>query len=232
MTLRFLCGLLSDTAIDVLSLAYRYLPPSTIDIQDMPMRDQFRYPDRFGDASPLPEFMGWFEFTQIFVEISEILFESNSNSINKSYSILRQFLPPRIYFYLVKTTSPNEWECFLRSLPLLRSIQLIQFDTKYFNLSQFSSLLTHLSSSSLDFLAVKLSGGSYSTIEQYSKAIRESELPHTKVSLELYLGDITDIESDSSSSDIFPTLQKYLFISHRIITSVYTAYIKSDYYYR
>ena len=45
MTLRFLCGLLSDTAMDVLSLVYRYLPPSPTDMQDMPMKDQFRYPD-------------------------------------------------------------------------------------------------------------------------------------------------------------------------------------------
>ena len=208
MNFRFLCGLLSNSARNVLSILYRHLPTLPISMENMPMKYQLKYEySIYAEEIPMTEYLGWIEFTKTFIVISEILSECNSDSINKSYSIVRQFLPNKIYLYISSTISPNEWKCFLQTLPLLKSIQLIQFDTNYINVSQFRSLLTQLTSCSLSLLAVRLNvikEDCYSTIRSYSDAIIDSKLrSETKISLELHHCELTDIESDYSSNKFF-----------------------------
>ena len=207
MNFRFLCGLLSDSARNVLSILYQYLPALPIPMEIMPMKVQLKYEHSFFSIIPMTEYLGWIEFTKTFIVISEILSECNSESINKSYSIVRQFLPNKMYLYISSTISPNEWKCFLQTLPLLKSIQLIQFDTEYINLSQFRSLLIQLNSCSLSLLAMTLTVKSEdfsSTIISYSNTIMESNIRfETKISLEFYGYEPTDTETDFFSKNIF-----------------------------
>ena len=198
MNFRFLCGLLSNSAGDVLSILYRCLPTSPIPMENMTMKCQLKYEYSGMYEIPMTEYTGWIQFTKTFIVISEIFSESNSNSKNELYSILRQFLPKKIYLYLSSTISPNEWKCFLQCLPLLNSIQLIQFDTKYIDVYQFSYLLKQLNFCSLDLLAITLNyvTDCYSTIKPYSDAIIANRLrSNTKISLELIRCELTDSET-------------------------------------
>ena len=132
--------------------------------------------------------MGWIDLTKQLISLSELLFESKSVSTQKSFEYFRAFLPETLYLYIDSATPPNEWECFVRSLPLLHSIQLIYLDTRYVKLPQFRALLAQMTSCSLSYLAVKFYEQDYSTIAAYCDVIVENQLTSngTKISLELY----------------------------------------------
>ena len=183
MVVRFVCGLLSDDADLILSILFKFLPTKTFDMIQMPMLWQLNYTRR---NYKFLEYSGCKEFTRDFLVLSEMLFECDSKSVLKSFSKFRRFLPESLYFYFVDSISPNEWKCFLKSLRLLSSIQLIFFNPAYFSLSQFRSLLEHLHTCSLRYLAVKLFYGNFSTISSYGEVLEEIQLPPgTKLSLEL-----------------------------------------------
>ena len=200
MVIRFLCGLLAENSSHVLTILYKHHPTPPVSMQDMPMCYQLNY---FG--TNMPELMGWTNFTDKFVSLSELLFETSCASISKSFSDFDKFLPQSPCFYLKSATPPNEWECFLKSLPLLHSIQLIYFDIKHVPLTQFRALLASLTSCSLRYLAVEMYDQDYSTLSEYSNAIRECQPPSdTKISLELFSCDLTTTESaDLSPTSIF-----------------------------
>ena len=132
-----------------------------------------------------------------------MLLESNLHSTSSVFSGLVKYLPQNLYFYL-STTSPNEWHCFLRSLRLLHSIQLIHFNTEHVTPTQFRSLLTELSSCFLTYLAVELEWRKdISTLYQYTEIINEIQLPSaTKISLYLIYAKF-DSSSDIVSTHIF-----------------------------
>ena len=196
MVVRFLCGLLFDDAELILSILYKFLPTNTVDMIQMPMTWQLKY------NYQLLEYTGCKELTQDFLVLSEMLFECDSKSVVKSFPKFRPFLPQSLYIYFDDSISPNEWKCFLKSLRLLRSIQLICFNTHYFSPSQFRSLLEHLHTCSLSYLAVSLYRGSFSTLSSYSEVLEEIQLPPgTKLSLKLEDYSLTD------STDPMPNLQ-------------------------
>ena len=193
MVVRFVCGLLSDDADLILSILFKFLPTKTVDMIQMPMVWQLYY---YNYDYEFLKYSGCEEFTRDFLVLSEMLFECDSKSVLKSFSKFRRFLPESLYFYLDDSISPNEWKCFLKSLRLLRSIQLIYFDTRYFSLSQFRSLLEHLHTCSLKYLAVRLYGGDFSTLSSYSEVLEEIQLlPGTKFSLKLFNCNLTDSDS-------------------------------------
>ena len=214
MVVRFVCGLLSDNADLILSILYKFLPTKTVDMIQMPMVWQLHYKQEplysFRSNCQFLEYSGCKELTRDFLVLSEMLFECDSKSVLKSFIKFRRFLPESLYFYFVDSISPNEWKCFLKSLRLLPSIQLIYFDTCYVSPSQFKSLLEHLHTCSLSYLAVKLDFShfpffhrDFSTLSSYSEVLEEIQLPpETKLSLKLQGGELTDSDSAVSVSNL------------------------------
>ena len=201
MVIRFLCGLLAENASHILTILYKHHSTPPVSMQDMPMHYQLNYP-----GTNMLGLMGWTNFTEKFV-LSELLFETSCDSISKSFPDFDKFLPQSPCFYLESATPPNEWECFLKSLPLLHSIQLIYFDTRHVPLTQFRALLASLTSCSLRYLAVKMYHQHYSTLSEYSNAIRECQLPSdTKISLELNSCNLTTNVSPTSIFTPFSSL--------------------------
>ena len=214
MVVRFLCGMLSNSAIRVLFILYKYyLRPSPMPMQEMPMCFQFNFDWDYNSRQAAPEypttipgFMKWIEFTIKFATLSEMLFESDYHSI----SHFRHFLPKVVYFYLGETFSPNEWQSFLRSLPLLHSIELIYFKDEFVTPLQFTSLLLHLTSCSLNYLAIRIERDS--DLSLYCDAIRESQLSSdTKISLDLACLDLFESadQVDTNVFQLFSSLSLY-----------------------
>ena len=197
MVVRFVCGLLSDDADLILSILFKFVPTKTVDMIQMPMVWQLNC------NKQLLEYSGCKEFTRDFLVLSEMLFECDSKSVLISFAKFRRFLPESLYFYFEDSISPNEWKCFLKSLRLLRSIQLIHFNSKYISPPQFRSLLEHLHTCSLNYLAVRLYHGIFSTLSSYSGALEEIQLPPgAKLKLELFGCDLTDSYSAVSVSNL------------------------------
>ena len=114
MVLRFLCGLLSELSPRVLTILYKVFTPQVI--LDLPMYHQLGYD--FRDFSILP-YTGWTEFTEKYILLNPILFETNLDSI---INCIKIFFPNSISIYLdrsIQRVSPNEWICFVQSLKLL-----------------------------------------------------------------------------------------------------------------
>ena len=199
MVVRFLCGLLCKEADLILSILFKFVPTTPISMLHMPMLYQLYYV-RF------LEFTDWVDFTNKFVVLSEMVFECNCESISESFSNFRRFLLQSLHFYFDNPISPNGWECFVKSVRLLHSIQLLYFDSRYVSPSQFRSLLEHLDTCSLSYLAVQFYDTDFSTFSSYSRVLEEIQLPPgTKLSLELYSCNLTDTESavHVSSSQLF-----------------------------
>ena len=212
MVLRFLCGLLCDSGLRVLYILYKYYPNTPVTMIDMPIRHQFAYcpqvihPNNFY-MFDIHSIMGWTEFTEKYLSLSALLFESNSDLNYNSFPFFRIFLPQAPCFYFDSDTLPNEWECFLKSLPLLHSIQLIYFDTRHVPLTHFRALLTNLTPCSLRYLVLKMHNQDYSTLSDYSNVIRECQLPPDtrEISLELYFCNLTS----TVSADMSPTFTPF-----------------------
>ena len=199
MVVRFLCGLLCAEADLILSILFKFLPTTPISMLHIPMLCQLNY-------VIFLEFTDWIEFTNKFVLLSEMVFECNCESISESFPNFRRFLPQSLHFYFDNPISPNGWECFVKSVRLLHSIQLLYFDSRYVSPSQFRSLLEHLDTCSLSYLAVKFFRTDFSTLSSYGRVLEEIQLPPgTKLSLDLIDCNLTDTESavHVSSSQLF-----------------------------
>ena len=194
MMVRFLCGLLSDSGLRVLYILYKYYPNTPVAMTNMPMCFQFNYPE----SSEMHSIMGWAEFTNKYLSLASLLFESSSDSNNNTFPFFRAFLPQTLFFYFNPTSPPpNEWECFVKSLHLLHSVQLICLDSKGVTIPQFRELLTQLTSCNLTCLAVKFYYiQDYSTLTAYSEVIQECQLPSvTKISLQISSCNLTNTKS-------------------------------------
>ena len=176
-------------------LDYNYIPQHQIVFQRK----------RKYQLKSLPYIMGWAEFTKTFLTLSTLLFECNSNSISNSFSIFNRHLPNRLFFYFDSSIAPNEWECFVRSLKLFNTTQIIWIDTNYISIPQFQLLTAQLASCSIRCLAIKIFDEHYFTISRYTDAIIKSGLPsQTKLSIELFdCGFFDNVES----ADFLSTLR-------------------------
>ena len=192
MIVRFLCGLLRDKSAAVLSILYRYLTPQTIQLTDIPMCYQLRY--EYLDTHN----QGWNEFSEVYFQMTAILYETDSNSIPVWFAHFKQFFPDPIYIFINTTISPNEWICFLQSLQLVSKIQLIYIDTDFINPTQFKFLTQNLGICSVQFLALKFSVKDSTTVLPYIYLIRETDLLFgTRISLELCSCDLTGVTTDN-----------------------------------
>ena len=186
MVVRFLCGLQSDKAAAVLSIIYRYLTPQPIQLIDMPMMYQLKY-------SALYHHQGWNEFTEIYLQLAAIVYETNSNSVPIWYSNFKQNFPEPIYLYIESAFSPNEWMCFIQSLKLVNKIHLIYIDTGNINKTQFYSLMQEMRNCSVSLLALTFNNKNSNTVLSYTEIIRNTELKFdTKISFDLFQCFLSD----------------------------------------
>ena len=200
MVVRFLCGLLSDKAAAILSIIYRYLTPQPIQLIDMPMSYQLKY-------EPLYHHEGWNEFTEIYLQLAAIVYETNYNSVPYWYSSFQQYFPDPIYLYIQSAVSPNEWICFTQSLELVNKIQLIYIHTDNINTTQFNSLMQEMRNCSVTLLALEFSNKDYNAVLSYTEIIRNAELKfNTKISFALDRCDL----SDETGVRIFQTTNQIL----------------------
>ena len=198
MLVRFLCGILSHKSAAILSVMYRYLTPQPTQLNNMPIIYQYSL---FRTLYFLIE--GWKVFTEFYLQLTAILYETNSNSIINRFAYYRQFLPNPIYFYFTQTVSPNEWICFLQSLQLLSQIQLIYIKTEFINPKQFIDLIEKVCS--LHYLALEFYKKDTPSILKYFK---DTEFPcDTKISIELNECDLTH----ETAVELFPLSNQNLF---------------------
>ena len=200
MVVRFLCGLLSDKAAAVLSIIYRYLTPQPIQLIDMPMSYQLKY-------NSLCHHQGWNDFTETYLQLAAIVYETNSNSVPFWYSNFKQYFPDPIYLYIQSAVSPNEWICFTQSLKLVNKIQLIYIHTNYINTTQFNTLMQELRNCSLSQLTLSFYKKDSNTVLSYTEIIRNTELKFdTKISFYLSYCNL----SDETGVRIFQTTNQIL----------------------
>ena len=189
MVVRFLCGLITERSSAILTVLYRKLITQTV--QELPMYCQLEYESIYGNQ--LREHTGWYEFTKKYFQLTPILFETNSKSITNCFN---QFLQNSICIYLnsrVLPVSPNEWECFLQSLQLVKHIQVILIDTDSVNLTQFKSLLQIIANSPLSYLALRFFRKDSTKVLSYTYLFKETKLRiETRINIELSLCALTD----------------------------------------
>ena len=206
MVVRFLCGLLSDKAAAVLSIIHRYLIPQPIQLIDMPMSYQLKYSDLYHQHV-------WNEFTEIYLQLPAIVYETNSNSVPFWYSNFQQYFPDPIYLYILSAVSPNEWICFIQSLKLVNKIQLIYILTNNINATQFNSLMQEMRNCSISILALKFYNKDSNTVLSYTEIIRNTEMKFDiKISFELYecyLSDETGVRIFQTTNQILSGLSLY-----------------------
>ena len=207
MVVRFLCGLLSDKAAAVLSIIYRYLTPQPIQLIDMPMIYELNY-------QSLYHHQGWNEFTEIYIQLAAIVYETNSNSIPIWCSNFKQHFPNPIYLYIQSAVSPNEWICFIQSLKLVNKIQLIFIHTNNINTTQFNSLMQEMRNCSVSLLALQFNRKDSNTVLSYTEIIRNTELKFdTKISFDLIqcnLSDETGVRIFQTTNQILSGLRLFL----------------------
>ena len=198
MVVRFLCGLITERSAAILTVLYRKLIPQAI--QELPMYYQLEY------EYALRKYTSWHEFTKKYFQLTPILFETNSKSITNCFN---QFLQNSICIYLNDTVlpvSPNEWECFLQSVQLVKHIQVIHIDTNLVNVTQFKSLLEIIANSPLSYLALEFFRKDSTKILAYTDLFKETKLSiETRISIELYLCSLIDLLAVSTDVNILPT---------------------------
>ena len=153
---RFICGLLSDNANSILLI-----------------------------CTEAWRFVGWIEFTRKYVLLSEMLFECQSYSITDYFLYFELFIPHIRCFYFDGFIFPNDWHCFVRSLPFLDYVHLISLKASPLDTypSQLRLLLTQLHSFSHSHLSIYFHQIDYDFLATYKEVFEDCELQFdTKIS--------------------------------------------------
>ena len=213
MVLRFLCGLLSDEAAALLSISYRYLTPQPIQLIDLPICYQLNYEWFYHHEA-------WNELTDVYIQLSTIIYETNSVSVPNWFAYFKRFFPSPIYLYVQQIVSPNEWICFVQSLKHAAQIQLIYIDTNCsINPTQLNSLIQEMRICSVSLLALNFLSKDSATVISYTDILREKGMMFdTKISIELYFCNFT-VETDVS---LFPTSANQILFCISLIDNVYS----------
>ena len=210
MVVRFLCGLLSDDSMNVFYLLFKHVTPRPVPTHHLPEFVQLRYEqyDLFFGCT------GWQEFSEKFFQLSAMLSESDCDSIPNFFQVCRRFIPDSVCFYIESAVTPNEWICFLESLPLFEHIHLILVHSDYVTPEQLFDLFECIKKCSVSCVALQLSNKSNTEVLDYANAIQRTQLTNTKLSLELYECKLTEIEtvkalSTCSANQILSGLSLY-----------------------
>ena len=107
----------------------------------------------------------------------------------------------------VLPVSPNECECFLQSLQLVKHIQVIRIDSNSVNLTQFKSLLEIIANSPLSCLALRFFKKDSTKVLAYIDQFKETKLRiETRISIELEECTLTDATTVNILSTAVNTL--------------------------
>ena len=189
MLVRFLCGILTDRSAAILSIMYRYLTPQPTQMRDIPLSCQL-FRDENGDIIPYTDIQ---YFSKVFIQLTSLLFETDSFSVEGHFAYYSQFFPSPLYLYFTEEVSPNEWFCFSKSLKWILKIQLLHIWTSRINPIQFVSLLKHFRFCSVKYLAIIFRRNSSTEVLAYTDSIRDSEFSFdTKISIDLSECDMSD----------------------------------------
>ena len=197
MVVRFVCGLLSRESMNVIYLLFKHVTPHPVPIHHLPECVQLRYEEQFRIAdSHLFQYTGWKEFTEKFLQLSAMLFESDCDSIPDFFQVCRRFLPDSVCFYIESAVTPNEWICFLESLPLFEHIHFIYVHSDYVTPDQLFHLFESITQCSVSCVALEMFLEKSDTeILDYANAIQRTQLTNTKLSLELKECKLTKTET-------------------------------------
>ena len=187
MVVRFLCGLLSDESMNVFYLLFKHVTPRPVPIHHLPKYVQLKY--------QLLQYTGWQEFSEKFFQLSAMLSESDCDSIPNFFQMCRRFIPDSVCFYIESAVTPNEWICFVESLPLFEHIHLIHVNSDYVTPEQLFDLFECIKKCSVSCVALQLSNKSNTEVLDYANAIQRTQLTNTKLSLELIECNLTETET-------------------------------------
>ena len=189
MLVRFLCGILTDRSAAILAIMYRYLTPQPTQMRDIPLSCQLF----FGGYSEIILYTDIHYFSEVFIQLTSLLFETDSFSVEGHFAYYSQFFPSNLYLYFTGEVSPNEWFCFLKSLKWIQQIQLLHIGTWCINPIQFMSLLKEFRFCSVKYLAITFRRNSSKEVLAYTDSIRDSEFSFdTKISIDLSECDMSD----------------------------------------
>ena len=193
MVVRFLCGLLSDSAACLIPIICRNLIPDAMSLKGLPMVHQLSY---IGNVLVVSD---WYEFTKFYLLICTIIVETNSKLMKRYFRCLSDLLPENVYLYFNDSVSPNEWHCFIFSLEYINKMEIVFIRMTLINPLQFNLLLHQLSFCSLHYLALHFVKQDYNTIRSYTNCL----LP-TNYKISITIRECALTESQPSSS-LFPT---------------------------
>ena len=197
MVVRFLCGLLTDSAACLIPIFCRNLIPDAMSLKGFPMIHQLRYITNITAVSD------WSQFTRVYLLICTVIVETNSRLMDSYFLCLKELLPVNVFFYFDNSIPPNDWHCFLLSLRYIRIIEILYIATYLINPIQFGLLLRQLSSCSLSYLAIAFYGDDPLPIQSYTSLLVSTDIPiHYKISISLRRCKLTE---SHPSSPLFPT---------------------------
>ena len=151
MVARFLCGLLSDESMNVFYLLFKHVTPRPVPIHHLPQCVQLKF-----DGNEFVHRTGWKEFTETFLQLSAMLSESDCDSIPDFFQVCRRFLPDSVCFYIESKVAPNEWICFLESLPLFEHIHLIHVKSYFVTSEQLLDLFESIKQCSVSCVSLEM----------------------------------------------------------------------------
>ena len=212
--LRFLCGMLVDRSAAILTVLFHtFQRTQPIEMIDLPMTYQLKYEDLFSHTE------AWYEISELYFSLTEILYETISPAIPFWFSHHRRYLPNPIYIYIIKSVSPNEWICFMQSLILTSTLQLIHIDTECITSTQFKSLLQQMPTCHVKYLSLEFNFKESTFLLAYSDLINECELLFdTEISIQLIgcnLMKLTDVS-------LFSPNKSQMLSSMRLLNNYYS----------
>ena len=186
MVIRFVGGILRQNAGRITPILCRHTLPIPISFKNMPMFHQLHY------FLELVQISDWIEFTQAFLYLCTVITEIDS-AIPEHFKYFNEQLPFPLCLYFRFTISPNEFHCLLQSIHYIRQIQVLYLSDRFITAVQFSSLLPHLESSSVQYLALSFGGKDFNFIRSYTSLLTSHTLlANTKISISLGACNLTE----------------------------------------
>ena len=195
--IRFLCGLLTDRSSCLLTILYSHMIPETK--EDLSSYSQSGY------DTELLTYTGWYDSTKRYIQLTEILFETNVPKISDYFTQLQLKLVAIYFHSQVFPISQNEWYCFTESLKCVNRIHVVSVESKHINLRQFKDILSGLRNCGANHLAINFEQQDSTTILEYIDLLVKSAITSIrKICIQL----TTCILTDSTTLKLFSSIDK------------------------